>query len=334
MLRAPTSEGRERVTEMTTLRVAVLDDYQQVAASLGDWSQISPAVTLDPIADHIDGLDVLAERLRHAQVVVAMRERTPLTAELFDRLPDVKLIVTTGPSNAVIDVSAANDRGIEVRGTGGYLSPTSELTWALILALLRHIPAEDRSIRDGGWQHTMGTELAGKVLGIVGLGRLGTAVARVGRAFDMHTIAWSPNLDPDHAAAHDVRAVSKTDLFSSADVVSVHMVLSARSRGLVGVDELALMKPTAVLVNTSRGPIVDEDALIAALESRSIAGAALDVFDTEPLPAGHTLRRLDNTVLTPHIGYVTDGLYRQFFAEIVEDIVAWQRGEALRIVGP
>jgi phosphoglycerate dehydrogenase-like enzyme len=320
--------------ERAALRIAVLDDYQQIAATLGAWDTVPRTVELDAMADHIDDLSALVERLGGAEVVVAMRERTPLTAEVIGALPDLRLIVTTGPSNAVIDVAAAHANDVEVRGTGGYLSPTSELTWALILALLRHVPAEDRSVREGGWQHTLGTELAGRTLGVVGLGRLGTLVARVGAAFDMKVIAWSQNLDPDHAAELGVTAVGREELFSTADVVSVHLVLSDRSRGLVGAADIDRMKPTAILVNTSRGPIVDEAALVAALESGAIAGAGLDVFDHEPLPLDHPFRRLDNTVLTPHIGYVSDGLYELFYAEIVEDIAAWCRGETLRVVEP
>lgn len=322
------------MSDAERLRIVVLDDYQRVAESMGPWGDIPKAVDLTMVDRHIADPAELIEAIGDADVVVAMRERTAITAEVLDGLPALRLIVTTGPFNAVIDVAAANARGVEVRGTGGYLSPTSEQTWALILGLLRHVPAEDRAIREGRWQHTVGTELAGKVLGIVGLGRLGTAVARVAHAFDMDVIAWSANLDAEHAAVHGVRAVSRDELFSTADVVTVHMVLSERSRGLVGAHEIGLMKPTAVLVNTSRGPVVDEAALIAALEARAIGGAALDVFVTEPLPQDHALRRLDNTVLSPHVGYVTDGLYDLFYTEIVGSIAAWSRGQPLRIIEP
>lgn len=315
------------------LRVVVLDDYQQVAATLGDWGRIPAEVDLDAVAEHLTGVD-LVQRLEGADVVVAMRERTALPASVLDAMPSVRLIVTTGPSNAAIDVAAATEREIEVRGTMGYLTPTSEHTWALILALLRHVPAEDAALRRGGWQHTLGTELAGRTLGLVGLGRLGTLVARVGKAFDMRVVAWSENLDPAHAEAHGVEAVDRATLFSTSDVVSVHLVLSERSRGLIGAADLSRMKSTAVLINTSRGPIVDEGALVDALASGRIAGAGLDVFDVEPLPVDHPLRTLDNTVLTPHVGYVTDGLYRQFYDEIVDDIAAWCRREPLRVVSP
>ncbi|MEZ5246006.1 MAG: D-2-hydroxyacid dehydrogenase family protein [Acidimicrobiales bacterium] len=322
------------MTETDHLRVVVLDDYQRVAEVMGAWATIPAEVEVITIDRHLAELDDLVAAVGDADVVVAMRERTPLTAAFFEAVPNLRLVVTTGPSNAVIDVGAANRHGVEVRGTGGYLSTTAEHTWALILALLRHIPASDRAVREGGWQHTLGTELAGRVLGVVGLGRLGTAVTRVAHAFDMDVIAWSPNLDPATAEGLGVRPVSRDELFATADVVTIHMVLSERSRGLVGAHEIGLMKPTAVLVNSSRGPLVDEDALVDALEAGRIAGAALDVFHTEPLPADHPLRRLDNTVLTPHTGYVSDGLYRLFYDEIVEDIAAWCRGEPLRVVVP
>lgn len=322
------------MSDADPLHVTVLDDYQQVAAELGEWDRIGRRIELDAVAEHIADPDRLVDRLADAEVVVAMRERTPLPAEVVGRLAKLRLIVTTGPSNAVIDVAGAARHGVEVRGTGGYLTPTSELTWALILALLRHVPLEDRAIREGGWQVTVGTELAGRTLGVVGLGRLGTLVARVGRAFDMRVIAWSTNLDADHAASLGVKGVSREELFETADVVSVHLVLSERSRGLIGPDDLARMKPTAVLINTSRGPIVDETALVEALREGRIAGAGLDVFDREPLPSDHPLRTLPNTVLTPHIGYVSDGLYRLFYDEIVDDIAAWCRGESLRVVEP
>lgn len=318
---------------MSPRRVVVLDDYQGLAAGL-DWSAVAGGVEVEGLREHVSDPARLAERLQGAEVVVAMRERTPLQADLLDRLPDLRLIVTTGPSNAVIDVAAANERGIVVSGTGGYLTPTSEHTWALILGLQRHVPAEDAAVRAGGWQHTVGRELAGRTLGLVGLGRLGALVAEVGRAFQMDVVAWSQNLTDERAAEVGVRRVEKQELFATADVVSVHLVLSERSRGLVGEAELRAMKPTAVLVNTSRGPIVDEAALVRALQEGWIAGAGLDVFDVEPLPADHPLRTLPNTVLSPHVGYVTDGLYDLFFTEIVEDVAAFVAGEPIRVVQP
>lgn len=317
------------------IRVAVLDDYQQVAGELGDWASVPVPVELDAIDVHLADRDALAARLAGADVVVAMRERTAIDADLLDRLPDLGLIVTTGPFNAAIDVAAANARGITVSGTGGTLTPTSELTWALILALARHVPAEDRAIREGRWQHTVGTDLAGRTLGILGYGRLGRLVARVGVAFGMDVQAWGRRLDPADAARDVVRAVDRDVLFATSDVVSVHLVLSESTRGMVGAAELARMKPTALLVNTSRGPIVDEAALVDALVHGRIAGAALDVYDREPLPVDHPLRSLPNTVLTPHLGYVTDGLYALFYREIVEDVIAWLSGSPIRVVpGP
>lgn len=318
----------------STLHIAILDDYQGAALQFGSWGTIPANVVLDPIAEHLHDRSALVARLLDANVIVAMRERTVIDDALLDRLPALRLIVTTGPSNAVIDVGAANDRGVTVCGTGGYVTPTSELTWGLILAAARHIPAEDAAVREGRWQHTIGTELAGRTLGLLGLGRIGSLVARVGLAFGMNVIAWSQHLDADAAHSQGVNAVALDELFASADVLSVHLVLSDRTEGLVGADEIALMKPTSILVNTSRGPIIDETALIQALRERQIACAALDVFDHEPLPPRHPLRQLSNVVLTPHVGFVTDGLYRLFYAEIVEDISAWIEGSPVRLVSP
>ena len=317
----------------STLRVAVLDDYQGVAAD-ADWSGVPGRVEVEGLRRHIEDSDELAAALEPFDVVVAMRERTPLGAALFDRLPNLRLVVTTGPMNAVIDVAAAAERGITVSGTGGYVTPTSELTWALILAVQRHVPAEDAAIRSGGWQHTIGRDLAGRRLGVVGLGRLGSLVAEVGRAFRMDVVAWSQNLTDERAAEAGARRVAKDELFATSDVVTIHLVLSNRTRGLVGERELRAMKPTAILVNTSRGPIVDEPALLLALDEGWIAGAGLDVFDQEPLPADHPLRRAPRTVLSPHVGYVTDGLYELFYREIVEDVAAFAAGTPIRVVAP
>jgi phosphoglycerate dehydrogenase-like enzyme len=262
-----------------------------------------------------------------------MRERTPFGADLLARLPRLRLLVTTGMANASIDLAAARTRGVVVCGTRGLPSPTAELTWGLILAVLRHIPAEDARLRAGGWQATVGSELAGHTLGIIGLGRLGRRVARVARAFEMDVLAWSQNLDVDEARRHGAEPVGRDELLARADVVTIHLRLSARTRGLIGPAELARMKPSAVLVNTSRGPIVDEVALVDALRRGVIAGAGLDVYDTEPLPAGHPLRTAPNTVLTPHLGYVTSGTYERFYGDAVEDIAAFQRGAPLRVLG-
>lgn len=313
-------------------RVAVLDDYQGVALEYADWGPLDGRVSVEVFDRTIDDADELVRTLRPFDVVVGMRERTPFPASLLDQLPNLRLLVTTGPANASFDVAAAAARGVVVSGTGGLLHPTSELTWGLILALTRHIPEEDRAIRAGGWQSTIGPELAGRTLGVLGLGRLGQRVARVAHAFDMSVVAWSQNLTEETAAAHGATLVGRDELFTTSDVVTVHLVLSERTRGLVGARELGMMRPTAYLVNTSRGPIVDEDALVDALRRGGIAGAGLDVFDREPLPADHPLRTLANTVLTPHIGYVATDIYRIFFRDVVEDIVAWLDGSPVRVV--
>ena len=282
-----------------------------------------------PIADDDDLVQVLAG----AEVVVAMRERTAFTAGRLQRLPDLRLLVTTGRVNASIDVEAARALGIVVCGTESTTSATPELTWGLILSVLRSIPAEDAAVRGGGWQSTVGGDLDGHRLGVVGLGRLGTKVARVGAAFGMEVVAWSQNLDAERADGLGVRAVSKDELFSTADVVSIHYKLSERSRGLVGAAELEAMKSGSILVNTSRAGLVDTDALITVLEAGGIRGAGLDVHDEEPLPVDHRLRSTPRTVLTPHLGYVTEDTYRIFFTQAVEDIAAWISGEAIRVIG-
>jgi phosphoglycerate dehydrogenase-like enzyme len=261
-----------------------------------------------------------------------MRERTPFPRSLLERLPALRLLTTTGMRNAAIDMQAAADRGVVVCGTGGVVYPTAELTWGLILALLRHIPREDQATRAGRWQVSMGIGLQGKVLGVIGLGNLGSQVATVGKAFQMPVLAWSQNLTAERAAQFGATLVSKDELLSQSDIVTIHLVLSPRTRGLLGAQELALMKPTSYLVNTSRGPIVDEQALVAALQKQAIAGAALDVFDEEPLPLDHPLRRLENTVITPHVGYVTVETYRIFFAQTVENIRAFLDGAPVRVI--
>jgi phosphoglycerate dehydrogenase-like enzyme len=251
---------------------------------------------------------------------------------VLERLPNLKLLVTTGMRNKSIDTRAANDSGITVCGTGSQPTGTAELTWALILAVTRHIPQEDAAVRAGGWQQTIGGDLAGARLGVVGLGRLGTKVAKVGQAFGMETIAWSQNLTAEKAAEHGVTAVAKDELFARSDVLSVHLVLSSRSKGLIGAAELAAMKPTALLVNTSRGPIVDDVALVDALRRKQIRAAAVDVFDHEPLATDHPLRDLDNAIVTPHIGYVTRELYETFYTDAVEDIAAFRAGRPIRLM--
>jgi phosphoglycerate dehydrogenase-like enzyme len=326
------------------MRVAILDDYQQVALASADWSEVRKLGEIHVFTSHIGRTEALVNALDPFDVIVAMRERTPFDADRLGQLPQLRLLVTTGMSNASIDLEAAAAHSITVCGTGGIGSSTAELTWGLILALLRHIPEEDRRMKlaggaggaalgvGGAWQQTVGVGLEGKRLGVVGLGRQGRRVAEIGRAFGMHVVAWSQNLDPAHAEHVGVTAVGKQDLFASCDVITVHYKHSARSEGLVGADELALMKPSAYLVNTSRGPLVDSTALLAALKSGAIAGAALDVFDVEPLPLSSPLRTAPNLVLTPHLGYVTEESYRVFYGEAAEDIVAFASGSPVRVL--
>jgi phosphoglycerate dehydrogenase-like enzyme len=309
--------------EIGSMRVAILDDYQDVALTMADWSEVAGRATITVFNDHLADSDAVVERLAPFDVVCVMRERTPLPRDVIERLPRLKMIASTGPFNASIDVAAAQERGIHISTTGGYVESTVELTWALILAAARRIVDEAESVRADGWQTSVGRQLGGTVLGVLGLGRIGTRVARVGAAFGMNIIAWSANLTPEAAEQAGATYVSKQELFASADVLSIHLVLSERSRGLVGADELALMKPTALLINTSRGLIVDESALVDALQARRIAGAGLDVFNTEPLPAGHPLRSLDSVVATPHIGYVAEQVYRVFYGEAAADIARW-----------
>ena len=316
------------------VRVVVLDDYQHVALESGPWDRLAGRCDVRTLTEHVDGTDALVEALAGAPVVVAMRERTRFDAERLGRLRELRLLVTTGMANAAIDLDAAAANGIVVCGTRGRGSHTVELTWGLILALLRSIPQEDARIRAGGWQHTLGTELRDATLGLVGLGRLGSAMVPVARAFGMDVIAWSQNLDPARAAEADVEAVAEEELFARADVVSVHYKLSERSAGIVGAAEIGAMKPTAYLVNTSRGPLVDTAALLRALHDGAIAGAALDVHDREPLAPGDPLRSAPRTVLTPHLGYVTRENYRVFFADVVDDIAAWLDGRVERRLTP
>jgi phosphoglycerate dehydrogenase-like enzyme len=326
------------------MRVAILDDYQQVSLASADWSPVRSLGTIDVFAQHIARTEALVSALEPYDVVVAMRERTYFDADRLGQLPRLRLLVTTGMGNTSIDLSAAAARGETVCGTGGIGTAKAELTWGLILALLRHIPDEDRRLKvagraggaalgvGGSWQQTVGVGLEGKRLGLVGLGNQGRRVARIGRAFGMQVAAWSQNLDAAVAAEEQVEAVSKEALFSSSDVVSVHYKLSSRSEGIVGAAELALMKPSAYLVNTSRGPLVDSAALVAALRSGTIAGAALDVYDVEPLPLSDPLRSVPNVVLTPHLGYVTEETYRVFYGDAAEDIVAFANGAPVRVL--
>jgi len=313
-------------------RVAVLDDYQQVARALAPWSSLPEGSEVQFFHDHQDDEALLAARLAEFDVIVAMRERTPFTRSLLKCLPRLRLLVTTGLRNASIDVAAATELGVTVSGTDGLPYPTAELTWGLILALARKIPAEDRALRAGTWQTSLGVGLQGKTLALLGLGRLGSQVARIGAAFGMRPVAWSTNLTAERAAAGGAELVTQDELFRRADVLSVHLVLSARTRGLVGARELALLKQSALLINTSRGPIVDEAALVAALEAGRLAGAGLDVYDREPLPATHPLLGVSNTVLTPHLGYVTEETYRIFYGQALEDIQGHLAGKPLRVL--
>jgi phosphoglycerate dehydrogenase-like enzyme len=304
-------------------RIAVLDDYQNVALSFADWSLVDGRATVTVFNDHLADADAVVERLRPFDIVCVMRERTPMTRSVIERLPKLRLIASTAPRNASIDLKAAEERGIQVVHTGYTSAPTIELTWALILGSARNLVAENASLRGGGWQQSVGDDMAGRTLGVLGLGNIGGAVARVGNAFGMKVIAWSQNLTAKRAAEVGATLVSKDELFREADVVSIHLVLSHRTRGLVGAAELALMKPAARLINTSRGPIVVEADLIAALKDKKIAGAAIDVFDQEPLPLDHPFRALPNLLATPHIGYVSRGLYARFYQDTVANICNW-----------
>lgn len=326
------------------LRIAILDDYQDVARATADWSRLEAAgADITVFREHLGhDDDAVAAALAPFDVVVAMRERTPLNAARIGQLPNLRLIVSTGRRNASIDLKATGARGIPVCGTGYLPAPAAEHTWALIHAATRHLATElgGSELRradagwthDGGWQWTVGHGLEGRRLGVLGLGNLGERVARVGLAFGMDVVAWSQNLTDERAAEVGVRRVEKDELFSTSDILSVHLVLSKRSRGLVGAAELALMKTDAILVNTSRGPIIDEAALLSALTAGQIGCAALDVYDLEPLPADHPLRTAPRTVLTPHIGYVTREQFEVFYRDAVEDIEAWAAGNPVRIM--
>jgi phosphoglycerate dehydrogenase-like enzyme len=305
------------------MKIAILDDYQNVALKMADWSALSERADITVFKNHLANTSAVVERLLPFDVVCIMRERTPLPRNVLQHLPKLKLIASTGARNASIDMEAAKELGITVAATGYKSSPTIELTWALILASSRGVVRESNSLRNGGWQKSVGQNLSGKILGVVGLGNIGAQVARIGLAFGMRIIAWSQNLTPEIAQAAGAKLVSKDELFSQADIITIHLVLSERTKGLVGAAELGLMKPTSRLINTSRGPIVDEPALIKALRSDAIAGAAIDVFEEEPLPAEHPFRSLDNVLATPHIGYVSDGLYRIFYGDCVANITAW-----------
>ncbi|OGA02164.1 MAG: hydroxyacid dehydrogenase [Betaproteobacteria bacterium RIFCSPLOWO2_02_FULL_64_12] len=313
---------------------AILDDYQDVARSAADWRPLAGAVDVHVFTEHVSDRQALVETLAGFEIIVAMRERTRFDRRLFERLPRLELLVTTGMRNAAIDLEAAAAHGVTICGTRGSVGSTAELTWGLILALMRSIPQEYARFRQGEkWQSSVGRDLRDRELGVVGFGNLGTRVARVGLAFGMKVSAWSRSLTRERCAESGVEyAGSLAGLLRASDVVTLHVTLNEDSRGLIGAPQLALMKPGAFLVNTSRGPIVEERALIAALRERRIAGAGLDVFDEEPLPLDHPYRGLDNLIATPHLGYVTEESYRIYYGEAVEDISAWLAGKPVRVL--
>jgi D-3-phosphoglycerate dehydrogenase len=311
----------------------VLDDYQNVALTAADWSPVTGEVDVTVFDTPFESPEAAKRALAGFHIICAMRERTPFPRDLIEALPDLKLLITTGAKNNSFDLAAAAEHGVVVCSTGGYGNPTVGIVFGLMLELTRRIGFENARMKAlAPWQVTVGTDLEGLTLGIIGLGRLGRRVATVAHAFGMKVIAWSQNLTVEDCRAVGVEYAGKEDLFRAADVVSVHVVLSARSRGLIGAAELALMKPTAYLVNTARGPIVDENALIAALSAHHIAGAGLDVFATEPLPLDHPFRKLDNVVVTPHLGYVSRQNYARYFADMVEDIRAFLDGKPIRVI--
>jgi phosphoglycerate dehydrogenase-like enzyme len=314
------------------MRLSILDDYQGVALNMANWSPLDRRVDIVVERKPFGSEDDAARALADSEIVVAMRERTPFQRSLVERLPKLKLLITTGMRNAALDLAALRDRGVMVCGTEGGGLDTAELTWGLILGAARRIAEDHRSMREGLWQTRIGNRIEGKTLGVLGLGRLGSAVARVGLAFNMKVIAWSPNLTTERAAAAGVERVDKEALFRDSDVLSVHVVLGPRSRGLVGRSDIMLMKKSAILVNTSRGPIVDTDAVIEALASGRLGYAAFDVYDREPLPPEHPLRRAPNVLLTPHIGYVTEENYRSSYPQIVENVVAFLDGKPVRVI--
>jgi len=314
------------------VKLAILDDYQGVALDSADWSQVEQSADISIFDTHLGDADAVVRALDGFDIIVAMRERTPFPQYVLERLPKLRLLVTTGMRNLAIDLAAARKQGIDVCGTPMLGYPAAEHTWALILSLVKQVPAENLSMHRGGWQVSLSTGLQNNTLGILGLGKLGLQVARVGLAFGMKVQAWSANLTPERCAESGVVYASREALFATSDIVTVHLVLSDRTRGLVGATEFQMMKPTAYLVNTSRGPIVQESALVSALQGGSIAGAGLDVFDTEPLPQNHPLRGLDNAVLTGHTGYVMRENYTTGYRGAVEAISAWLNGKPVRLL--
>jgi phosphoglycerate dehydrogenase-like enzyme len=314
-------------------RLAILDDYQGVAMSMGPWERLA-GMEITAFRDTLTDREALVRRLEPFDAILAMRERTPFPRALIERLPKLRLLITTAARNRSIDAAACAECGIVFCGTPSHGDPTVDITWGLIIGLMRDLPAQQQALREGRWQTSVGTALEGQTLGVVGLGKLGGRVAKVAQAFGMKVIAWSQNLTEERAAEIGAQRVDKQTLFREADVVTLHLILSDRSRGIVGAEDLARMKPTAFIVNTSRGPLIDQDALIAALKEGRIAGAGIDVFDTEPLPPGHPILSAPNTILTPHLGYVSQQNYRAYYAGCVEAIEAFNAGAPVRVIAP
>jgi D-3-phosphoglycerate dehydrogenase len=319
---------------MAKQRCAILDDYQNVALKMADWSPLAKDLDITVFDRHLGDTDAAARALQGFAVICSMRERTPFPSAMFEKLPDLKLLTTTGMVNRSIDLDAAKARNVMVCGTGGFGNPTAGIAFGLILELTRHIGYENARLKAGQpWQVTIGPDLEGLTLGVIGLGKLGTRVSRIGQAFGMKTLAWSQNLTPERAKENNVGfAGSKEELLKQSDIVSIHVPLSPRSRGMLGAKELALLKPTALLINTSRGPIIDQEPLLDVLRNKKIAGAGFDVYDIEPLPVDHPLRKLDNVALTPHLGYVSEQNYRTYFPNVVEDIRGFLDGKPVRVL--
>jgi phosphoglycerate dehydrogenase-like enzyme len=319
---------------MAKQRCAILDDYQNVALQMADWSKVSADLDIKVFNDPLGSPDDVARALQGFPIIVAMRERTPFPRKLIEALPNLQLLITTGMVNRAIDLAAAKERKVTVCGTPAFGNPTTGIAWGLILELTRRIGHESARLKAGAlWQSVLGTDVEGLTLGVIGLGKLGLRVAEVGRAFRMKVVAWSQNITPERARAANVEyAASKEDLLRQADIVSIHIPLTATSRGLIGAKDLALMKPAALLINTSRGPIVEEAALVSALRDKTIAGGGFDVYDIEPLPLDHPLRKLDNVVLTPHLGYCSAQNYRAYFGGVVDDIRGFLDGKPVRVV--
>lgn len=316
------------------IRIALLDDYQNVALDSTKWTELNPGTAIEVFHDHVSDEDALVERLQEFDVVMALRERTAYPRSVLERLPNLKLLSTAGMRNASIDVDAATDLGILVCGTGGSSRATMELTWALILSLLRSVPQENSAVRSGLWQETVGIGLDGKTIGIIGLGNIGGQMAEIARAFHMNIVAWSQNLTAERAAECGATLVTKQELLEQSDIVTIHLRLSDRTVDLIKTDDIALMKPTAFLVNSSRGPIINEDALIGALQNKKIAGAGIDVFDPEPISPDHPILKFDNAIVTPHLGYVTKETYVNFYGQTVENVNAFMDGDPVRVINP